>query len=102
MRAFENPNSCFFSCNTATNNEDGTSFAQAWVNRTGGSTWAIYEKSDYEGINDLSQWDNIIKPERRITGYRQQGSDFYPSPSKKRNALWKVLTPNVYISEVKR
>ena len=95
--AFDNPNSCFYSCNTATPNGAGGIFAQSWVNKTLGKTWAIYEKSDYAYINNLDNWYTIIKPERKQTGYRANGSDYYPIPSKKRNAKWMTFTCNLSI-----
>ena len=93
--AFDNPNSCFFSCNTATPNSYGASFAQTWVNKTGGTTWAIYEKSDYGNLNNINNWRSIVKPERQYTGYRQNGSDYYPIPSAKRNAYWLTFASKV-------
>ena len=95
--AFDNPNSCFYSCNTGISDKNGSSFAQSWVNKVGGTTWAIYEKSDYANINNLGNWKTIIKPERAATGYRQIGSDYYPVPSTKRGAYWRVFTRNVEI-----
>ena len=99
--AFDNPNSCFYSCNTATTDPAGTSFAQQWVNVTGGKTWAIYEKSDYGHINNWDNWRNVIKPERKETGYRPNGSDFYPIPSSVRNAYWQTFTGNTTFRGVK-
>ena len=42
--AFDNPISWFYSCNTGTGD---SSFAKAWVNRVGGTTWAYSGKSEY-------------------------------------------------------
>ena len=95
MKAFDNPNSCFYSCNTATIDENGISFAQTWVNVTGGTTWAVVEKTDYAGINNLDNWQSIIKPERKKTGYRSNGSDDYPIPSKVRGAYWQTFNRNI-------
>ena len=95
--AFDNPNSCFYSCNTGTDGADCSSFAQAWVNKTNGKAWAIYEKSDYAGINNLANWDSIIKPDRKGTGFRMNGSDYYPIPSESRNAYWRVFSKNISI-----
>ena len=97
----DNPNSCFYSCNTATPSDDGSSFAQSWVNRTGGKTWAIYERSDYGAINNLDNWESVIKPERKKMGYRPSGSDYYPIPSSVRNAYWKTFSHNVTIRGAK-
>ena len=99
--AFDNPNSCFYSCNTATADSTGSTFAQSWVNRTNGKTWAIFEKSDYGNINNLDNWETIIKPERRKTGYRQGGSDYYPVPSSARKAYWKTFSNNTTIRSAK-
>ena len=90
--AFENPNSCFYSCNTATIGSGSGSFAQSWVNKTKGKTWAIYEKSDYGHLNNPANWSTVVKPEREMRGYRNIGSDYYPIPSAKRNAYWKTFT----------
>ena len=60
--AFNNPDSSFASCNTATAGSE--SFAQKWVNRFGGTTWAYIGQSDYVHINDGnsfdSEWSHVI------------------------------------------
>jgi len=48
--------SVFYSCNTGTI-RDGTSFAQVWSNRTGGTTRAVVNgTTSYWNINDPARW----------------------------------------------
>ncbi|MBD3920026.1 RHS repeat protein [Paenibacillus sp. PR3] len=44
--AFSDPTSWFYSCNTGTGGSQ--SFAQAWVNQVGGTTWAYEGKTTYQ------------------------------------------------------
>jgi hypothetical protein len=60
--AFSNTVSFLASCNPGTSY--GTSFAQAWANKTGGTTYAFVGKSDYTYINSgsnnlLSKWQHF-------------------------------------------
>lgn len=72
--AFDNPNSCFYSCNTGTSGN--SSFAQAWVNITGGKVWAFVGKSDYEQINKGQGLD--IWTSRKLNNFSLLGSANYP------------------------
>ena len=73
--AFDNPNSEFYSCNTGTGGDN--SFAQAWVNVTGGSTWAVANGATWYGsMNDgESNWDKV---RRVLVGFNTAGSRHYP------------------------
>ncbi|MCL2529875.1 MAG: DUF6531 domain-containing protein [Coriobacteriia bacterium] len=75
-RAFDNTYSSFYSCNTGTGHN---SFAQQWVNLTGGKTRAVVGgKTDYEPMN-VGQ--NIIKKILRVLrGFHWGGSMHYPVP----------------------
>ena len=75
--AFENPNSVFYSCNTGTN--DSESFAQAWVNQVGGTTWAFIKQSDYSNMNPKGEL--LRKISRRMHGFALFGSEEYPVPA---------------------
>lgn len=46
--AFDNPTSWFYSCKTGTGGNN--SFAQAWANQVGGTTWAYKGKTTYQYI----------------------------------------------------
>ncbi len=72
--AFNNPNSCFYSCNTGTGEN---SFAQLWVNKVGGKTWAFVGKSNYEKINAGAS--AINKASRKINVFSFYGSVNYPT-----------------------
>ena len=56
--AFNSPNSMFYSCNTGTNTngEWGNNFAQKWVNKTSGQTWAWNTTTFYDIYKDGSFW----------------------------------------------
>ena len=79
--AFDNPNSMFYSCNTGTGSN---SFAQKWVNITGGKTWAFSGKTDYSHINDNASW--TIRLSRLYYGFSYFGSQNYP-----------IATSNAYL-----
>lgn len=71
--AFENPISIFYSCNTGTGDN---SFAQNWVNKVGGDTWAFSGYTWYGDINtDASK---TIKLSRFLHGFSYYGSANYP------------------------
>jgi len=53
----------------------------------------MYLKTDYLPINNVNNWNTIIKPERKATGYRQSGSDYYPVEGQ--DAYWVEFTSNV-------
>ena len=74
--AFENPNSMFYSCNTGTG---VNSFAQHWVNITGGKTWAYQGKTEYSYINNNQVWTIIVS--RQLHGFSYYGSQNYPTAS---------------------
>lgn len=76
-KAFLNPDTYFGSCNTGTKGKD--SFAQNWVNKVGGITWAHYGRSDYTNIN--SGAGLLIKISRNKHGFSFYGSKSYPVPS---------------------
>ncbi len=56
--AFNSPNSMFYSCNTGTNvnGEWGNNFAQKWVNRVSGQTWAWNTTTFYDIYKDGTFW----------------------------------------------
>lgn len=77
--AFDNPNSAFYSCNTGTDQGGiwGYNFAQAWVNKTGGRTWAARGTTSYYNImNDVfsNKWS-------RGNLFSRNGADNYPVAS---------------------
>lgn len=72
--AFDSPNSFFYSCNTGKGGQN--SFAQAWVNITGGKTWAYVGKTNYANITKGGGWD--IKVSRKLNGFSLLGSANYP------------------------
>ena len=96
--AFNNVTTWFGSCNTGTQTSIGTSFAQEWVNKTGGyATAVVGGKTNYQNINI---WQNKIFLERlfgRIsrlrTGYSQSGSRNLPNVGMS-PAYWHTFTPN--------
>ena len=51
MEAFNTPLTNFYSCNTGTDKK--SSFAQKWVNRVGGITYAFAGTTTYTGVTDL-------------------------------------------------
>lgn len=77
-RAFDNPNSMFYSCNTGTDQAGwGTNFAQAWVNKAGGRTMAARGRTDYNNIMNTvfsNKWS-------RGNMFSREGSDNYPIAS---------------------
>jgi hypothetical protein len=89
--SFSNPNSWFGSCNTGTNTDNGISFAQAWVNKVGGSAWATVGKTNYGNIANLETGGKInalnVKLKRLIRGFMSNGSFNYPVEGT--NAYWK-------------
>ena len=63
--AFDNPDSWFGCCNLGNNTKD--SFAQNWVNKFKGRTWAFNGKSDYAKI--VGRFDVKEKNARKQRGY---------------------------------
>ena len=57
--AFNIPKTNFYSCNTGTAGKD--SFAQIWVNRVGGLTYAFNGKTLYRNVPDNSLLKNITR-----------------------------------------
>ena len=57
--AFNTPQTNFYSCNTGTAGKD--SFAQYWVNRVGGSTYAFNGKSLYTHVPDNSLMKKALR-----------------------------------------
>ena len=89
--AFSGENrSIFYSCNTGTTGE--SSFAQAWADRTGGTTWAFYGKSDYEHINDNQPFADRIT--RFLGDFRWRGSRNLPVAGE--NAYMSAFIPRRY------
>ena len=74
------------------------SFAQAWVNKTGGKTIAMYGKTDYYHIMFPVGWSiqtkkgmkirHEVKAERNEFGFSPTGSWNYPEPWGKK-AYWR-------------
>ena len=81
--SFDNPNSCFYSCNTGTGE---SSFAQMWVNKTNGITWAVRGKTSYYNI-----FDYMLK----YDGFYKYGSDNYPDAGE--SSYWKTFKSSVSI-----
>ena len=55
--AFDSTLTTFYSCNAGTRDEDGMSFAQAWSNKTGGTSYGIENgRTLYAMINVASSW----------------------------------------------
>ena len=80
----------FYSCNAGTN-INGKSFAQEWVNRTGGTAVGAIGRTDYvPTIGDWSKNEKIIKKRRSEKGYMDEGSFEYPGLGN--NASWKKFT----------
>lgn len=52
---FSNTSSIFYSCNTGTGGSG--SFAQVWVNKTGGTTKAAVGRTDYAKISSGGFWN---------------------------------------------
>ena len=80
--AFDNPRSAFYSCYSAAGDY---SFAQRWVDKTGGKSWGFDGKSNYATINNgnclESKWAHLIGT------FYWGGSRNYPSLGK--NAVTK-------------
>lgn len=72
-RSFKSPISIFFSCNTATNNEDGKNFAQKWSKRFNSPTIAFEGSTYYGGLRSGSLWEKVF-----VWGIRP--STYYPRP----------------------
>ena len=95
--AFGNTSSWFGSCNTGSNLKSlGTSFAQEWVNKTGGHATAVVNGlTDYTNIhvwpgkNILNKFNNWYA--RRGIGYLETGSRNYPVASN--GVEWNTFTP---------
>ena len=79
--AFENPNTAFYSCNTGTDRDEqwGNNFAQNWVDRVGGRTWASVGKTDYAGI--LGTRSEAEEAFARKYGFNKNGAHNYPTTS---------------------
>lgn len=77
--AFSNPTSIFYSCNIGTSKEN--SFAQAWVNKFGGTTKAFSGKSSFENINGSAIAHPLIWFSRKLHGFSYYGSANYPEAS---------------------
>ena len=75
-KAFKNPESLFYSCNTGTS-ENGTNFAHSWVQRFGGTTKAFVGSSYYANIDQDA--DPISKASRYLNGFSYSGSEHYPT-----------------------
>lgn len=55
--AFLNTTTIFYSCNSATKDENGMSFAQTWSNKTGGTSYGIENgRTLYAMINVAASW----------------------------------------------
>lgn len=66
-RSFCYPLSHFYTCNAATNDANGKSFARKWSNRFWSTTIAYKGKTDYSNIRDTKLWDYFslgIRPAR--------------------------------------
>ncbi len=74
--AFDNPYCWFGSCNLGNNTTD--SFAQTWVNKFGGITYAFNGKSYYGYMNSGETKEQ--RSIRKIWGFRFDGSNNYPVP----------------------
>lgn len=93
--AFSNPNSDFYSCNTATAGAD--SFAAIWQNRVGGRTMAYARTSDYHFIiypegysnKDPRYWGigHNIRNAKKNYGFSSYGSYNYPAASRGVNVI---------------
>jgi RHS repeat-associated protein len=74
--AFDNPNTALYSCSLGTYGDN--SFAQAWVNKFGGQTWAFIGKSYYGDINQPTAAHPAIWASRQLHGFSYWGSAHYP------------------------
>jgi len=87
--AFNNATTWFGSCNTGTIGSNGNSFAQLWVNMTGGKARAaVNGQTTYTHINvveGLGFWGKMEKRlrslQRATIKYSADGSYNYPTPS---------------------
>lgn len=102
--AFNNPITHFWSCNTGTNGN--SSFAQQWVNCTGGVAYAFDTKTSYSNIMYTEDYLSANKIERRLfysverkivatargeLGFSRTGSFNYPVSDEGRDPL--MFTP---------
>lgn len=76
--AFDNPDTALYACNLATKGD--ISFAQNWVNKFGGRTWAFVNKSNYANINE--GFNLAISLSRKMHGFSYRGSANYPVAGK--------------------
>ena len=72
--AFNNPISYFYSCNTGTAGDN--SFAQTWVNKFKGVTYAFSGKSDYGSIGNGFHPLDVLS--RKLHNFSYYGSANYP------------------------
>lgn len=87
----------FFSCNTGTNTPQGTSFAQEWVNQTGGTAEAVSDgRTDYSDINGRNRFGRGFEWYEQDKINRKNGINFdidgslnYPRPSI--DVQWKIF-----------
>ena len=99
-KAFNNTRSYFYSCNTGTSNDTGTSFAQVWSNKTNGISRAVADgKTSYQNINVVPFWNllglmekSFSKSSRKENGYSKTGSVNQPVPANE--AKWSYFSPN--------
>ena len=95
--AFNNTTTWFGSCNAGTQTSNKTSFAQEWVNKTGGYATAVVEgKTSYININNWNNktlLDRVFNGISRLkTGYNQSGSRNLPDVGKA-PAYWHTFIP---------
>lgn len=101
--AFFNPISWFYSCNTGTGGSQ--SFAQAWVNQVGGTTWAYKGKTTYQYMmypREYFSWKakvnralggkwaayaEFVELARMSYGFSSTGSARYPEATNKATLL---------------
>ena len=82
----------FYACNIGTKPSNGDlSFAEAWHNKFGGKTIAAIKRTEYSYINgDWNSVKDTMTELRKNTGYRQDGSLYYPILGK--DAQWITLS----------
>jgi len=95
--AFNNANSIFYSCNTGTPIENGTSFAQEWSNITGGKTVAAVGQTTYRHINafDIRREGSrmLYKKLRESVGGYSVPFPAFRRPVLGSGARWKTFKP---------
>ncbi|MEN8904769.1 MAG: DUF4347 domain-containing protein [Clostridiales bacterium] len=85
----------FYSCNTGTDS-NGTSFAQEWVDQTGGSAKAVVDgTTDYYDINkDRGWWWETKDRIRRNLGYGYDNTGCKNYPKASDGIKWNIFNKN--------